>query len=94
MRAREDEKDRLSGNLLAVASRANRGGLVFNAAKAAAHPRHTGRGGLGLFRGARVEKVETTLGRLVMRFKMERAPASHFQFATLKSSGYIREGVV
>jgi len=31
---------------------------------------------------------------LVMRFKMARALASHFQFATLKSSGYIREGVV
>ncbi len=83
MQVREDEKDCLFGNLLAVAPRANRVDLVFNAAKAAAHLRHSGRSGLGVFRGARIEKVETALARLVrpsetfVVFRRVRAPGLH-----------------
>jgi hypothetical protein len=66
LKACEDEKDFLSGDLLADCSRAHCADSGVHAAKAAAHPRCSGRYGLGFVLGAWTQKMETALARLVM----------------------------
>ena len=66
LKAREDEKDCLSGDLLAGCPCAHRADSGVHAAKKATHPRCSGRYGPGFVLGAWTEKMETALARLVM----------------------------